>query len=505
MEFSLSSSSLENLSLSDRLVGPNSGALVSFCGTVRNHNSGRAVQGLEYEAYADLCHSEMKTIFNEAGSKFAIHDAKVVHRTGRLQVGDMAVWIGVRAAHRDAAFWACRYLIDELKERLPIWKKEIYKEGDSSWMSAQTPSTAQFNSDVYYARQMRVPQIGRDGQRRLQAARVLVVGAGGLGCAALQGLAGSGIGTIGICEDDILAEHNLHRQLLYRHADIGRPKIELAISRLRELNPVLDYVGHPGRLDARNVMDVVSGYDCVIDATDNFSTKFLLNDACVLRKIPLVSASLHQTDGQLHTYLPGTTACQRCLWPEMPAADCVQNCNEAGVLGDLAAVFGHLQSLEAVKTILGNQQPASGTFTFDALHLHGQHIELPICADCPVCGSDPAITSIEAARYAPLSTLEKDIRDIPGDQRRRFTYVDVRQPYERALAPLGDIDCMELPFAEFTADPTKFQPDQEYLVFCSKGIRSLQAVQILRQAGFNNAYSLKNVFPEIKSALTQNA
>ncbi|MBZ0167264.1 MAG: ThiF family adenylyltransferase, partial [Candidatus Omnitrophica bacterium] len=276
MEFFLSSSPLEPSFLTEQLSSTDSGALVCFNGTVRAQNAGRAVTALEYEAYSELCAGEMERIFAEARDRFAIIQARVVHRTGRLELGELAVWIGVTAAHRGAAFRACRFIIDELKSRLPIWKKEFYADGDSGWISAQTPSAAQVLPDIYYSRQISVPGIGAHGQQRLQNARVLVVGAGGLGCAALRGLTGSGIGTIGICENDDLEESNLARQTLYRHEDIGRPKIDLAVIRLQEINPSLCYIKHPQRICAANAKDILKGYDLILDCSDNFPTKFLL-------------------------------------------------------------------------------------------------------------------------------------------------------------------------------------------------------------------------------------
>ena len=224
--FKLTPVPLEKIKLSKDLRTDESGAFASFEGIVRNHNDGKEVSYLEYEAQETLCNNEAKKIVDEAHSKFSINKVRAYHRVGRLDIGEMAVWVGVSAVHRDDAFKACRYIIDEIKKRLPIWKKEFYTDESSVWVEGEsnkeTCSAEIIDEKEYFSRQINLPEIGVDGQQKLKEAKILVVGAGGLGCPALMSLAGAGVGTIGICEHDKIETSNLHRQFLYAFDDIGK-------------------------------------------------------------------------------------------------------------------------------------------------------------------------------------------------------------------------------------------------------------------------------------------
>ncbi|HZH97503.1 MAG TPA: ThiF family adenylyltransferase, partial [Fimbriimonadaceae bacterium] len=328
------------------------GAFVTFDGRVRDHNEGQAVLRLEYEAYDELAVSEGERILEEARQRFDVLGIECVHRVGLLEIGDVAVRVGVAAAHRGEAFRACEFVIDEVKRRVPIWKKEYYASGASDWINCHSGEAAMEAEAAYYARQVRLPDLGQEGQSKLKAARVLVVGAGGLGSSALLYLAASGVGKIGISEDDVLSPSNLHRQVLYNWADVGKPKAALAARRLLALNPFVTAEVH-ARITTDNALAIFQDYDLVLDCTDNFRSKFLLSDAAVAARKPLVQASIYQYEGQLHVYDPKVNSpCLRCTWPEIPAEDCVGSCAEVGVMGVLPGVFGALQASEAIKLIL---------------------------------------------------------------------------------------------------------------------------------------------------------
>jgi len=352
--FKLSESSISAETLKQSLSNAAAGALATFEGWVRNHNDGKQVKQLEYQAYEPLAQKEAEKILQEARSQFDILDVHCLHRVGSLQIGDLAVWVGAIAAHRRDAFLACQYVIDQIKFRVPIWKKEHYLDGTTQWVNcaAHTHEHQANSSEAeFYSRQIQLPGISVSGQQALKKSRVLVVGAGGLGSSALLYLGGAGVGTLGICEADKLEASNLHRQVLYSHADIGQPKISLAAARIRKLNPYIEVVEHPCRLDAENAAGIVSAYDLVLDCTDNFKTKFLLNDICVQLKLPLVQASVYQYEGQIHLYRPGTP-CLRCLWSETPDQNCFGSCADAGVLGAVPGMLGTMQAVEAIKLIL---------------------------------------------------------------------------------------------------------------------------------------------------------
>src|SRR4051812_49386997 len=296
--FRFSSLPLDPAALQRELRDDHCGGFAAFEGWVRDHNEGHAVTRLEYEAFAELAEKEGARIVQAAIEKFGVMRAQCVHRIGSLGPGEVAVWVGVSAAHRDEAFRACRYIIDEVKHRVPIWKKEHYVNGDSGWVNCERcalPSAHEHERGhdhahdhghaqdhavpvPDYSRQVALREVGVAGQARLRAASVLVVGAGGLGVPVLQYLAGAGVGRLGIIDGDQLEPSNLHRQTWYALADCGREKAQLAAERVRALNPEVRVEAHALRLDAGNCERLAHGYDLVLDCSDNFSTKFLLND-----------------------------------------------------------------------------------------------------------------------------------------------------------------------------------------------------------------------------------
>jgi len=494
--FSLSSRPILVEELKYRLMNDAAGACATFEGWVRNHNDGRSVLRLEYEAYDAVAHKEGERILAEARQRFALHDAVCVHRTGTLAIGDMAVWVGVTASHRDSAFAACRYIIDEVKLRVPIWKKEYYAEGDSGWVNAESHEQQSGNDSAaesrYYSRQTRLPGVGIEGQAKLKAARVLIVGAGGLGCPAAMYLAPAGVGSLTLCDGDLVDASNLHRQVLFDYGDIGRPKAETAAARLRKMNPFITVHALRKHLTVANARELVADCDVVLDCTDNFEAKFLINDAAVLERKPAVFAGIYQFEGQMQVYVPGQTACLRCVWQNVPEPGCVANCIDAGVLGAVPGVFGALQAVETLKLILGmgEGRTPSQILMLNLLAGTPHRVRFSPNAGCHVCGSSPHITSIEPEHYGAHRALEYDL-DISGPEGLgRFRIVDIREQSETAEDPITRVATTLLPLSTIDVDTIVMEPGLSYLFCCARGARSLRLVKELRARGHTNVMSL---------------
>ena len=483
------------------------GGYAAFEGWVRDHNEGQRVTHLEYEAFEPLAIKEGERILAEAVARFGIEHASCVHRVGDLALGDLAVWVGVSARHRQEAFLACRYIIDEVKHRVPIWKKEHYENGDTGWVkcercaqaahehAAEPQGVAHTHSHSPalvpdYSRQMALKEVGARGQARLGASRVLVVGAGGLGVPVLSYLAGAGVGRLGIVDGDRLEPSNLHRQTLYSLADVGRPKAELAAERLRALNPHVDVRAAAVRLDAASGAALIAPYDLVIDCTDNFSTKFLLNDLCVRLGKPVILSSVYQYEGQLQVVRPERRGvCLRCIWPEATRDGLVGNCAEAGVLGPVPGVFGSLQALEALKILLdlpgqlGDELLVVDLTTLAVSRVRARRATPCLAGPCVrlSLGGVPAQQpgSIEVA----MASLEEALEN-------GFRLIDVREPHEVAALPAPVARITHLPLADLLHGNSSLDPAAKYLLLCATGRRSLAAAQELRARGFGSAYSL---------------
>jgi len=497
-KFELSGDTLDIAALARSLTHRASGAFASFEGWVRDHNDGRQVDGLDYEIFAPLALAEGEKILEEARAKYAVNAIRAVHRHGMLVIGDAAVWVGVVSAHRDEAFRACRYVIDEIKHRLPIWKKEHYRDGKAEWVNCQHQGTGHADhgdghshqapsiaEPDFYARQIRLPEVGTEGQAKLKAAKVLIVGAGGLGSPAALMLAAAGVGTIGIAEFDRLEASNLHRQILYAAADIGQPKAAMAAKRLTALNPFVDVKLHDGKVDALNLPGLFAAYDVVLDCTDNFRTKYLLADAAILFGKPLVQASIHRFEGQLLTIDPDSPGgCLRCLWPEPPPEGTVGNCAEVGVLGVTPGLFGTLQASEALKIILGLPGMLDRhLLIMDALSLDTRKIARRKDVDCPLCG---AHRSVHALAVQIDNDFEIEAAEI--DDLSLYRIVDLREPHEWADAPLPD--AQKWPFTTFNPDAPPFDASRPVLFVCAKGGRSRNAAEQMRLKGWRDVFSL---------------
>jgi adenylyltransferase/sulfurtransferase len=342
-----------------------------------------------------------------------------------------------------------------------------------------------------YSRQIALKDVGEAGQARLRAARVLVVGAGGLGVPVLSYLAGAGVGTLGIVDGDRLEASNLHRQPLYALGEVGRPKAELAAARLRALNPEIEIRVHAVRLAADNVAQLLNAYDLAIDCSDNFATKFLLNDACVLARKPAIFASVYQYEGQLQVYQPNEdTACLRCLWPEATRDGLVGNCAEAGVLGPVPGVLGSLQAIEALKLLLDLPGQLRGELLIlDLLSLGTHRIRAPRAAPCRT-GACARITSIARPADAPAD-LEVSVGSLAKAAHDGYAIIDIRDDKEVASAPVTGVEHAHIPMSALLEDPRSLDPERRYLLVCARGSRSRATALELRHHGLPRVFSLR--------------
>ena len=348
-----------------------------------------------------------------------------------------------------------------------------------------------------YSRHLLLPEVGLAGQHRLKAARVLLVGAGGLGSPAALYLAAAGVGTIGIVEFDTVDLSNLQRQILHGTSQLGELKLASARERLRDLNPEIAVFPIADRLTSANALRIVAGYDVVIDGSDNFPTRYLVNDACVLSGKPLVYGSVVRFDGQVSVFDAARGPCYRCLFREPPPPGLVPSCAEGGVLGVLPGVIGTLQALEAIKLVLGIGEPLIGRLVlFDALRLQFREVELRKDPDCPLCGAHPTITGlIDYEAFCGVGTatpaeLEVTATGLAGEMKsgRAVTLLDVREPVEWDIVHLDGATL--IPLMTLPARIAELDPRAELVVYCHHGMRSLQAVEFLRAAGFHHARSL---------------
>lgn len=506
--FRFSDAPIESSALRAALGDPACGAQTCFEGWVRDHNEGRRVVRLEYEAFEPLAVKEGERIVAEAVARFGVEHAACVHRLGPLGIGETAVWVGVSARHRHEAFLACRYIIDEVKHRVPIWKKEHYETGDSGWVNcercaaapAQTEPGADPGAKAHrhahfppatpdYSRQVALREVGPAGQAKLKGSSVLVVGCGGLGVPALTYLAAAGVGRLGLADADRLEASNLHRQPLYALADVGRPKVELAAQRLHALNPEVDLGVHPVRLDARTAPDIVADYDLVVDCTDNIAGKLALNDACVRLGKPIVFASVYQYEGQLQVVRPDRGPCLRCVWPEAARDGLVGNCAEAGVLGPVPGALGTLQALEALKLLLDLPgQLGEEVLMVDLLTVSITRVRARRTPDCPGHGR-PHAAAQEAASAAD-SGVEIDFESLEAAVDAGFQVIDIRESTEAAAQPARCSRIRCVPMGELLyGAPTP--PEGRCLLVCASGVRSLAAAQELRGRGLAQVFSLR--------------
>ncbi len=356
-----------------------------------------------------------------------------------------------------------------------------------------------------YARHLILPHVGPEGQRRLKTSRVLVVGAGGLGSPVALYLAAAGVGTLGIADFDVVDATNLQRQVIHGTGDVGRPKLDSARDRVGEINPHVRVEGHAERLTSENALELVRAYDVVIDGTDNFPTRYLLNDACVLAGKPNVYGSILRWEGQASVFWGGRGPCYRCLFAEPPPPDMVPNCAEGGVMGVLPGIVGCIQATEALKLLLGAGEPLVGRLLlFDALRMRFREMRLRRDPACPVCGEHPTVTElIDYERFCGVApagapTGEKRMAEQDGgipeitplelkerlDRGERIAIVDVREPFEWDIGNLAPYGARLIPLGQLPERLDELDPGEEIVLHCRSGSRSANALQWMRGNGF---------------------
>ena len=361
--------------------------------------------------------------------------------------------------------------------------------------------------EVYrYNRHLILPEFGVKGQQKLKKSSVLVVGAGGLGSPALSYLVAAGVGRVGIVDFDVVDSSNLQRQILHSTSTIGKSKLESAHQRLRDLNPEVKFDLINDHLTSENALEIFKNYDVVADGTDNFPTRYLVNDACVLTGKPNIYASIFRFDGQISVFNYEDGPCYRCIYSEPPPPGLVPSCAEGGVLGVLPGVVGSIQANETIKVLTGIGTPAKGRLImYDALNLKFKELKLRKDPSCKVCGENPEVTELIDYEFFcsgenslgtdDLPIPELTVEELQGkinSEDNSFTLVDVRDDYEREIADLPTgLACQQIPVKVIANHLDQFDKAKKYIVFCRTGNRSYQASQVLKKNGIENVFNLK--------------
>ena len=354
-----------------------------------------------------------------------------------------------------------------------------------------------------YSRHLILPEVGMEGQRRLKAARVLCVGTGGLGSPLALYLTAAGIGTLGLVDFDVVDSSNLQRQIIHSTKDIGRKKIDSAEEKLSALNPAIKIIKHETMLTSANALDIIKDYDIVADGTDNFPTRYLVNDACVLLGKPNVYGSIFRFEGQASVFATEAGPCYRCLYPEPPPPGLVPSCAEGGVLGILPGLVGVIQATEVIKLILGKGDSLIGRLLLiDALNMRFRELKLRKNPECPVCGTNPTVTALidydHFCGIVPETPQEKNVKNgIPQltvkelkgrrDRGEDVFLLDVREPYEFQIAQIGG---KLIPQNDVPQRLAEIPRDREIVVQCRSGARSQRIAELLKQAGYQDVVNL---------------
>ncbi len=495
--FALTEQPIDAAALRASLQRPEAGAFVVFEGWVRNHHRGRPVTRLDYEAFAEMAQSEGEALVAEVEHGFPGVKIICVHRCGDLAPGDVAVWIGATSAHRDDAFRAARLAIEEVKRRLPVWKKEYHPGAEPVWVNCTEDTGVARNAAAYNARQTALPEVGEDGQKRLARASVLVAGVGGLGCPAALYLAGAGIGRLTLVDGGKVELSNLHRQGLFEMGDVGAPKAPRAAMALRARNPHVVVEALSSDITAVNARALVTGRTVVLDCTDNFATRLLLHDVCLESGVSLVQAAVHRWEGVLNVFTRGEGGCIYCTgMPRRPAElDTVGNCSGAPVFGPAVGMLGLLQAAEAIKVVLGrsgDDVATRHTLLVDALSAGITRIERPARAGCPYCNR-AGERGGAAAAFADVAPLWIDADDLPrpGPQRRV------------ALVTAEELAGVELPSGFLALHPADTEglgqlaapADRPLVLACPYGVRSAAVARALRAGGVAQVFALAGGLP----------
>lgn len=376
-------------------------------------------------------------------------------------------------------------------------------------MSPNNPPDLSAPEIARYSRHLIMPEVAMDGQRKLKAAKVLIVGAGGLGSPAALYLAAAGVGRLGLVDFDDVELSNLQRQILHGTRNVGRRKTDSAIERIRDINPEIEVDAHETRLTSGNALDIIRPYDMVIDGTDNFPTRYLVNDACVLLGKPSIYGSIFRFDGQASVFKPPDGPCYRCLFEEPPPPGMVPSCAEGGVLGILPGVIGCVQATEAIKLILGKGTTLIGRLLlYDALDMRFREVNIARNPECIVCGENPTLTElIDYAQFCGIrgeeapaedtdSRLETTVEEMKArlDRGDDFDILDVRNTEEWQICHIDG--AILIPAGELPARLNELDPAREILVHCKSGVRSAKAVGILREAGFQNVTNVRGGIQE---------
>jgi adenylyltransferase/sulfurtransferase len=354
-----------------------------------------------------------------------------------------------------------------------------------------------------YSRHLILPEVGMEGQQKLKAARVLCVGTGGLGSPLALYLTAAGIGTLGLVDFDVVDSSNLQRQIIHSTKDIGRKKLDSAEEKLKALNPSINIVKHDTMLSSANALDIIKDYDIVADGTDNFPTRYLVNDACVILGKPNAYGSIFRFEGQASVFATETGPCYRCLYPEPPPPGLVPSCAEGGVLGILPGLVGVIQATEVIKLILGKGEPLIGRLLLvDALNMRFRELKLRKNPECPVCGENPTVTQLIDYQHfcgiVPETPQEKNVKNgIPQitvkelkarrDTGEDFFLLDVREPYEYQIAQIGGT---LIPQNDVPNRLAEIPRDREIIVQCRSGARSQRIAELLQQAGYTSVANL---------------
>lgn len=344
-----------------------------------------------------------------------------------------------------------------------------------------------------YSRHLLLPEVGLEGQKRLKAARVLLIGTGGLGAPVALYLAAAGVGKLGIVDFDFVDVSNLQRQIIHNTKDINRPKVASAKDKIKAINPEIQVVTYNTTLSSKNALEIIGEYDLVVDGTDNYPTRYLINDACVLLGKPLVYGSIFQFEGQASVFYAGEGPCYRCLYPEPPPPGLVPSCAEGGVVGVLPGIIGTIQAAEAIKLIVGGSESLIGRLLlFDVWQMKQCELRLERAPDCPVCGEHPSIHAL--IDYEEFCGLKPDEAEVPVEsvtalelhawieEGRPLQLIDIREPHERAIAKFPQAKVM--PLGQIVRRIGEFDPTVDAVFLCKIGQRSIFAIRALQRAGY---------------------
>lgn len=344
-----------------------------------------------------------------------------------------------------------------------------------------------------YSRHLLLPEVGLEGQKRLKAARVLLIGTGGLGAPVALYLAAAGVGKLGIVDFDFVDVSNLQRQIIHNTKDINRPKVASAKDKIKAINPEIQVVTYNTTLSSKNALEIIGEYDLVVDGTDNYPTRYLVNDACVLLGKPLVYGSIFQFEGQASVFYAGEGPCYRCLYPEPPPPGLVPSCAEGGVVGVLPGIIGTIQAAEAIKLIVGGSESLIGRLLlFDVWQMKQRELRLERAPDCPVCGEHPSIHAL--IDYEEFCGLKPDEAEVPVEsvtalelhawieEGRPLQLIDIREPHERAIAKFPQAKV--IPLGQIVRRIGEFDPTVDAVFLCKIGQRSIFAIRALQRAGY---------------------